>query len=112
MDNNAIRHVVDDKVKTLEVRVGAQGVKAKWVRVELRKVETLPGGGQQNTFFDFIGPSPINVWAADEREEWKELQTVSFLNSAIYLRTIDGNVIFHSKISHSSSGFPSLSHRA
>ena len=63
--------------------MGAQGVKAKWVRVELRKVETLPGGGQTNTFFDFIGESPINVWQADEREEWKELRTVSRLITSL-----------------------------
>ncbi|KAJ3799111.1 hypothetical protein GGU11DRAFT_743708 [Lentinula aff. detonsa] len=50
----------------IEVRAGAQGVKAKWVRVELRKVETLPGGGMQNTFYDFVGPSPVNIWTASD----------------------------------------------
>jgi hypothetical protein len=77
--------------QTLEVRVGAQGVKAKWVRVELRKVETLPGGGQANTFFDFIGPSPINIWAADDREEWKELQTVSSYGIPVKFGTLTDN---------------------
>ncbi|KDQ61292.1 hypothetical protein JAAARDRAFT_55964 [Jaapia argillacea MUCL 33604] len=50
----------------LELRAGPQGVKAKWVRVELRKVETLPGGGQANTYFDFVGQSPINLWQSSE----------------------------------------------
>ncbi|KIK68055.1 hypothetical protein GYMLUDRAFT_92710 [Collybiopsis luxurians FD-317 M1] len=50
----------------IEVRAGPQGVKAKWVRVELRKVETLPGGGLQNTFYDFVGPSPVTLWTASD----------------------------------------------
>ncbi|KAI0345231.1 hypothetical protein BDW22DRAFT_1354138 [Trametopsis cervina] len=48
----------------IEVRVGPAGVKAKWVRIELRKIETLPGGGLGNTYFDFVGQSPINLWQA------------------------------------------------
>ncbi|KAJ3551184.1 hypothetical protein NM688_g4857 [Phlebia brevispora] len=51
---------------TIELRVPQQGIKAKWVRIELRKVETLPGGGLQNTFFDFVGQSPINLWQSGE----------------------------------------------
>ncbi|TCD67039.1 hypothetical protein EIP91_000601 [Steccherinum ochraceum] len=50
----------------IEVRVGPQGVKAKWVRIELRKIETLPGGGLTNTFFDFVGQSPISLWQSGE----------------------------------------------
>ncbi|KAF7304736.1 hypothetical protein MKEN_01187700 [Mycena kentingensis (nom. inval.)] len=50
----------------IEVRTGAQGAKAKWVRIELRKVETLPGGGVVNTFHDFVGPSPVNLWTSSE----------------------------------------------
>ncbi|KAJ7632399.1 hypothetical protein FB45DRAFT_1057491 [Roridomyces roridus] len=50
----------------IEVRVGPQGAKAKWVRIELRKVETLPGGGVVNTFHDFVGPSPVNLWTSSE----------------------------------------------
>ncbi|KAI0780545.1 hypothetical protein BD413DRAFT_607828 [Trametes elegans] len=52
----------------IEVRVGPQGVKAKWVRIELRKIETLPGGGVANTFFDFVGQSPINLWQSPNDE--------------------------------------------
>ncbi|KAG6853059.1 hypothetical protein C0991_007170 [Blastosporella zonata] len=51
---------------TVEVRAGPQGAKTKWVRIELRKVETLPGGGISNTFHDFVGPSPINLWQSSD----------------------------------------------
>lgn len=61
--------------QTIELRLGSEPVKAKWVRIELRKVETLPGGGQANTFYDHVGQSPLNVWAA--REDYDLLQTVS-----------------------------------
>lgn len=58
-------------------------MKAKWVRIELRKVETLPGGGQANTFFDFVGPSPVNLWQASE--DYALLRTVrgSWISSPI-----------------------------
>ena len=55
--------------------MGPQGIKAKWVRIELRKVETLPGGGLQNTFFDFVGQSPINLWQS-RGEDYGNLTTV------------------------------------
>ncbi|EKM55270.1 uncharacterized protein PHACADRAFT_208784 [Phanerochaete carnosa HHB-10118-sp] len=58
----------------IEVRVGPGGVKAKWVRIELRKVETLPGGGLASTYFDFVGQSPINLWQASE--EYSLLSTI------------------------------------
>lgn len=47
-------------------------MKAKWIRVELRKVEILPS--QAGTFYDFVGQSPINVWQA--KEEWATLENV------------------------------------
>ncbi len=50
-------------------------MKAKWVRIELRKVETLPGGGVANTFFDFVGQSPINLWQSPN-DEYTTLHTV------------------------------------
>ncbi|TFK94826.1 hypothetical protein K466DRAFT_593293 [Polyporus arcularius HHB13444] len=61
----------------IEVRVGQQGVKAKWVRIELRKVETLPGGGAANTFFDFVGQSPIHLWQSPN-DEYSTLHTNDF----------------------------------
>jgi len=54
--------------QAIEVRAGQQGVKAKWVRIELRKVEVLPGGGQAGTFFDYVGQSPINLWTGPDGE--------------------------------------------
>lgn len=53
-----------------------QGVKAKWVRIELRKVEVLPGGGPTNTYYDFVGPSPVNLWSSPD--EYSLLRSVSF----------------------------------
>lgn len=61
-------------MQAIEVRVGPGGVKAKWVRIELRKVETLPGGGLANTFFDFVGQSPVNLWQSGD--EYSTLSTV------------------------------------
>jgi hypothetical protein len=66
----------------VEVRVGPQGVKAKWVRVELKKIETLPGGGQTNSYFDFVGSSPINLWQSSE--EYGLLQSTSH-SISVYL---------------------------
>ncbi|KAI0705881.1 hypothetical protein BC835DRAFT_1403695 [Cytidiella melzeri] len=60
----------------IEVRVGPAGVKAKWVRIELRKIETLPGGGLANTFFDFVGQSPLNLWQS--QGEYSPLSTQDF----------------------------------
>jgi len=54
--------------------VGPAGAKAKWVRVELKKIETLPGGGQANSYFDHVGPSPISLWQSSE--DYSVLQSV------------------------------------
>lgn len=48
-------------------------MKAKWVRVELRKIENLPGGAQ---FVDHVGQSPLTVWQPQEGE-WGILHSVS-----------------------------------
>ncbi|KAF8838756.1 hypothetical protein BDN67DRAFT_971075 [Paxillus ammoniavirescens] len=60
----------------VEVRVGPSGAKAKWVRVELKKIETLPGGGQANSYFDHVGPSPISLWQSSE--DYSVLQSQDF----------------------------------
>ncbi|KAJ3570833.1 hypothetical protein NP233_g4145 [Leucocoprinus birnbaumii] len=60
----------------IEVRTPAAGVKAQWVRIELRKVETLPGGGDSNTFYDYVGPSPVTLWTAPD--EYNILRTQDF----------------------------------
>ena len=61
-------------MQAIEVRVPQTGVKAKWVRVELRKVETLPPGGEMNTHWDPIGPNPVNLWTSPD--EYGVLRTV------------------------------------
>ncbi|KAG1756845.1 uncharacterized protein EDB91DRAFT_1262397 [Suillus paluster] len=62
----------------VEVRVGPQGARAKWVRVELKKIETLPGGGQTNSYFDFVGSSPINLWQSSEEYGLLQSQDLPF----------------------------------
>ncbi len=63
------------------------GVKAKWVRIELRKVETLPGAGVGSTYYDYVGPSPVNLWSTSD--EYGHLRSVCFyfccLNEYLYL---------------------------
>ncbi|KAH0826905.1 hypothetical protein J3R83DRAFT_4497 [Lanmaoa asiatica] len=63
----------------VEVRVGPAGAKAKWVRVELKKIETLPGGGQANSYFDHVGPSPISLWQSSEDYSVLQSQDLPFL---------------------------------
>ncbi|TFY78508.1 hypothetical protein EWM64_g5506 [Hericium alpestre] len=62
----------------IEVRMGPQGVKAKYVRIELRKIETLPGGGTQNSFFDYVGQSPINLWQSSEEFSMLQMKEIPF----------------------------------
>lgn len=38
-------------------------------------METLPGGGAANTFYDFVGPSPVNLWSSPD--EYSLLRSVS-----------------------------------
>lgn len=63
----------------VEVRVGPQGAKAKWVKVELKKIETLPGGGQANSYYDHIGSSPIILWQSSEEYSMLQSQDFPFL---------------------------------
>lgn len=66
------------------------------MRIELRKVETLPGGGITNTFFDFVGQSPISVWQSNE--EYGELTSVRHIHFS-WLDTFSLNCLhMHSSI--------------
>ena len=38
-------------------------------------MEILPGGGADNTFYDFVGPSPVNLWSSPD--EYSVLRSVS-----------------------------------
>ena len=83
---------------TVEVRLGTKGLKASWLRIELRKLESING----ENWGELIGRGPIDVWNAtgsskvvnsgkelqkkhsiykgkdDEDEDgWETLQTVS-----------------------------------
>ncbi|KAG6331726.1 hypothetical protein ID866_7363 [Astraeus odoratus] len=64
------------RIQAVEVRVSPQGAKAKWVRVELKKIETLPGGGQANSYYDHVGSSPVPLWQSSE--EYSMLQSQDF----------------------------------
>lgn len=57
--------------------MGPQGVKAKYVRIELRKIETLPGG-PQNSFYDFVGQGPVNLWQSSDEFSMLQSQDVPF----------------------------------
>jgi hypothetical protein len=63
---------------TVEVRVGAQAVKAKWLRVELRRHEQLPPGfpSTQPTW-EHVGE--INtLWSSSQGKEYDQLDTSDF----------------------------------
>ncbi|KAK8853104.1 hypothetical protein IAR55_003805 [Kwoniella newhampshirensis] len=70
---------------TLELRVGNQPVKAKWVRVELRKHESLPPGfpspassSGAETTWEHVG-SIQTLWKPGEGEgEWGTVETADF----------------------------------
>ncbi len=72
--------------KAIEVRTPSAGVKAQWVRIELRKVETLPGGGDANKFYDYVGPSPVTLWTAPD--EYNILRTVSFQTGSLLIYVV------------------------
>ncbi|KAN0107025.1 hypothetical protein V8E52_010533, partial [Russula decolorans] len=61
----------------IEVRLGPQGVKAKYVRVELRKIETIPGV-PPNSYYDFVGQSPVNLWRSSEEYSMLHSQDIPF----------------------------------
>ncbi|KAG8902423.1 hypothetical protein FRC01_009577, partial [Tulasnella sp. 417] len=57
----------------VELRLSGRSVKARWIKIELCKLETLPGGGQSNTYIDFVGESPVTLWQA--KNEWDEIRS-------------------------------------
>lgn len=71
--------------------MGPAGAKAKWVRVELKKIETLPGGGQANSYFDHVGPSPISLWQSSE--DYSVLQSVRDDMSFLCLGVADNEMM-------------------
>lgn len=64
------RHCINALPEAVEVRLGNQPVKAKWVKVELRKIETIPGPGNRGEeFVDLVGQNPITLWEAKDENE-------------------------------------------
>lgn len=59
----------------------------------------------ENTFFDYVGPSPVNVWTATE--EWEVLKSVCQANSILSLRFLLMGASTCSRISHSIFVYPS-----
>jgi hypothetical protein len=108
-------------IQALEVRVPAQGVKAQWVKIELRKVETLPGTGAGNTFYDIIGPGTVTLWTSGGAE-YEMLHAVStalhsFFMSPVLIVAIQPTscsliVLLDSEIFHSRYAFQSQSRLA
>jgi hypothetical protein len=76
----------------VEVTTGAKGVKASFLKVELRKTETVHG---TENYYDLIGSGPTMLWTAesaptaDKKEEegelWARLKTVSSLVHPLFL---------------------------
>lgn len=65
---------------TLEVRVGSIPVKARWVRVELRKFESLPPGFPAQATeeaWELVG-SIQTLWQPKDGKEWDTVQTADF----------------------------------
>lgn len=63
------------------MRLGGKGLKASWLRIELRKIESTPTG---ENWGELIGRGPIEVWTAEGHSEqdaegnWDLVQTADF----------------------------------
>jgi hypothetical protein len=63
---------------TVEVRTaGATGIKARWVRVELRKHETLPSSAANANPWEHVGEI-VTLWQTPQGQEWGTLETADF----------------------------------
>jgi hypothetical protein len=83
--------------------LGPQGVKAKYVRVELRKIETIPGV-PPNSYYDFVGQSPVNLWRSSE--EYSMLHSVRRIMTPLFSPYLTSRFHF-SKTFLSTFGYPS-----
>lgn len=69
---------------TVEVRVGAVPIKAKWVRVEIRKHETIPpgfklaGGSEDRTTWEHVGDIETLWQPSTPGKEFDVLETADF----------------------------------
>lgn len=63
---------------TVEVRTGAQAIKAKWVRAEIRKYESAPPSFPSSTeTWEHVGEIST-LWAAPAGKEWDDLEQADF----------------------------------
>lgn len=66
---------------SVEVRLGTKGLRASWLRIELRKLEMTPSG---ENWGELIGRGPMEVWKAqglegtDGEGKWDLLQTADY----------------------------------
>lgn len=90
--------------QAIEVRLGPQGVKAKYVRVELRKIETIPGV-PPNSYYDFVGQSPVNLWRSSEEYSMlhsvRRIMTFFFLPILLLALTLQQDIPFYIRIPES-----------
>jgi hypothetical protein len=56
-------------IQSVEVRFGKEALKTKWVKIAMRKIETLPGGGAPASR-DFIGQSPQDLLILANGQEY------------------------------------------
>jgi hypothetical protein len=65
---------------TVEVRIGPVPIKAKWVRVEIRKHELLPAGfpsSSNGDTWEHVG-EVVNLWQSPPGKEYGDLETADF----------------------------------
>ena len=65
---------------TVEVRIGPLPIKAKWVRAEIRKYESVPPGfpsGSSNETWEHVG-EVSTLWAAPAGKDWDNLEQADF----------------------------------
>ncbi|KAK4689338.1 hypothetical protein P7C73_g757, partial [Tremellales sp. Uapishka_1] len=61
---------------TVELRIGAVPIKARWVRIEIRKHETVPGIAGSGSW-EHVGEI-VDLWKVKPGQEWDMLDTADF----------------------------------
>ncbi|PPR02959.1 hypothetical protein CVT24_012154 [Panaeolus cyanescens] len=62
----------------VELRIPPEGVRAKWVKIELHRVERIPSSvcGSETRFEDCVGPGSVTLWSSTN--EYTTLTTQQF----------------------------------
>lgn len=58
-------------------------MKTKWVKVCLRKIETIPGGIEASPTPDFVGSMPKTIWSPP-KDEYEVVMSVSYFRRLIF----------------------------